>query len=106
MQVKKKQVSMQMQRKCECKFHANKTVHADANPIGSVKASAKANATKITNVSTNVSANAMRLMQKPMQLQNASTQANTTKATNASTSKYKCKCNATFAKTDSTTKCK
>ena len=45
------------------------------------KASAKANATKITNASTNISANAMRLMQKPMQLQNASTQANATKAT-------------------------
>ena len=32
---------------------------------------------------TNISANAMRLRQKPMQLQNARTQANATKATNA-----------------------
>ena len=48
----------------------------------------------------------MRLMQKPMQLQNASTQANATKATNASTNEYKSKCNATYAKTDATTKCK
>lgn len=81
----KKQVSMQTQRECECKFPANTTVNADENTIGSVKASAKANATKITNASTNISANAMRLMQKPMQMQNASAQANATKVTNAST---------------------
>ena len=40
---------MQMQRECEWKFHANTTVNADANTIGRVKASAKANATKTTN---------------------------------------------------------
>ena len=99
---------MQIQREseCECKFHANTTVNADANTIGSAKASVKANATKITNASTNISVNAMRLMRKPMQLQNASTQVNATKDTNASTNEYKCKCNATCAKTDATTKYK
>ena len=72
-----------MQRECECKFHANTAVNADVNPIGSAKASAKANATKITYASTNICANGTRLMQKPMQLQNASTQANATKTTHA-----------------------